>query len=211
VKLISKRGIVNRNQQLEGSSFVYGDRPHYSNSENTSESEKDMNDSFKKIYTTDDFETMSWHDNLIRGFAFHRDFNNENSKFISDFVLNIDFIVEWLCTPNQQCQFKISPATLTFHDVTDLYIHIDPGRKTYQSVIDDLTIHNIERIPMEDQKVCLDRPYYLWTIHLDLMMSSPGSQITFGASGFTQKLLKAPILCDDQQIPYDQRFEMPYE
>jgi hypothetical protein len=66
-----------------------------------------------------DLEDRSWHDDALYGMR--RDIGNvARGDWRSDLVLDIDHIVEWLCGADEQCRFRVAPATLTFHHVTDL-------------------------------------------------------------------------------------------
>ncbi|MHC4441441.1 MAG: hypothetical protein ACYTF1_04220 [Planctomycetota bacterium] len=144
-----------------------------------------------------DFEKMSWHDNCIHGFHFY------SEEWTSDLILDIDYIVEWVCGVDKICKFWISPATLTFHDVTDLKINVDWGDSGMQTILHEMYIYDIQREKVKDQKICLDQNYYRWTIQIDVPMSGDG--ITFGATGFTQILRDEPILADDQFLPPSKR------
>ena len=143
-----------------------------------------------------DFEAMSWHDNCIYGVNLRMS-DVEAGDWRSELALQIDHIVEWVKGAKGQFQFLIAPAVLTFHDVTDLKIGVDWGDSGFQVTLHEPTIHQIARERVSDQKICLDRPYYAWTIALN---SPAGGCISFGASGYSQRLLCAPVLCDEQRL-----------
>ena len=69
------------------------------------------------------FEDYSWHDNAIHGFRIVEGPDGCGGELI----LDIDFIVEWLPPKgeNNAFEFRVAPAHLTFHDVTDLVIYVD--------------------------------------------------------------------------------------
>jgi hypothetical protein len=143
-----------------------------------------------------DFDAWYWHDSTVHGIRFVVG-DSSQDDWTSDLVLDIDFIVEWVktCPP----QFRVAPATLVFHDVTDLHIAL-PGMKSgYQVAIGHPSINSAERKAIEDQKVCLDRPYYSWKLTIDYMVEQ--GEISFGASGFDQTLRAAPMLLDAQSLP----------
>ncbi len=148
-------------------------------------------------HTTDvDFERLSWHDNAVYGVRFDvGDISRDD--WHSDLVFDIDHIVEWICGVAGGARFRVAPATLTFHDATDLRIAVDCGDSGCQTALNELSIDAITREPVEDQKICLDRPYYRWRIKLNLPQ---GGEITFGASGFTQVLRAEPVLRDEQKL-----------
>ncbi len=137
-----------------------------------------------------DFERLSWHDNHIYGI--HLSLGDAaRDDWRSDLVFDIDHIVEWLCGVDKRVQFRVAPATLAFHHVTDLDIDIDWGDSGYQTAIHEASIDGVTRDQVSDQKICLDRPCYRWRIETNW---PNGGVIAFGASGFTQKLRAAPVL-----------------
>ena len=146
--------------------------------------------------SSSDFDRLSWHDNALYGLRL--DIGDcARGDWHADLVLDTDHIVEWLCGVDRQIRFRVAPATLTFHDVTDLQIAIDCGDSGGQIALHALSIDRITRERIPDQKICLDRPYYRWQIALNL---PPGGAINFGASGFTQILRAEPVVLDQQQL-----------
>jgi hypothetical protein len=150
------------------------------------------------LATTDDFERLSWHDNLIYGFRFAIG-NHEKGEWNADLVLDIDHIVEWVCAaPGERVRFRVAPATLAFRDVTDFRISADFGDSGCQVAFREMSIAQVTRERVKDQKICLDRPYYRWRIELN---DPQNGEIAFGASTFTQTLRAAPTLLDEQRLP----------
>ena len=143
----------------------------------------------------DDFDQLSWHDNEIYSVEF-RVGDPERGDWTSDLVLDIDYIVEWVRGPNG-IQFSVAPATLIFHGATDLHMELASGTDGHQVSLTLPSIAAIERERVTDQKVFLDRPYYRWIIRLN---GFPHGQIVFGAVGFTQKLRREPVLCDQPRL-----------
>jgi hypothetical protein len=149
----------------------------------------------------DDFSSWSWHDNALYGSRLdvgdptHHDWH-------ADLVLDIDHIVEWICSTGGGARFRVAPATLTFHDVTDLRVIIDCGDSGCQTAVSELSIDRITRQRVRDQKVCFDRPYHRWRIALN---PPSGGELTFGASGFSQALRAEPLLLDHQKLPLADR------
>ncbi len=86
--------------------------------------------------------------------------------------------------------------------VTDLRIDVDWGSPGSQTALHPLSIDRVEREPIRDQKVYLDRPYYTWTIVLNWPASS---RIAFGAVGFTQTQRAEPVLTDKQSLSLEER------
>ena len=68
------------------------------------------------------------------------------------------------------------------------------------------SIARIDRDPIQDQRVFLDRPYYRWCIRLN---GTPDGEISFGAYGFTQTLRREPVLCDVQRLDRASRGPLP--
>jgi hypothetical protein len=145
---------------------------------------------------TEDFDGRAWHDNAL--YALRLDVGDvARGDWRSDLVLDIDHIVEWLCGAGRQVRFRVAPATLTFHHVTDLRIRVDCGDSGGRIALQTLSIDSITRERIRDQKICFDRPYWRWRIELNWPQ---GGNISLGASGFTQTLRAEPVLLDQQQL-----------
>lgn len=132
--------------------------------------------------TDAEFAPYAWHDDVIHALRMQIS-RPEGGDWLSELILDIDHIVEWPCSGDNQ--FKIAPATLTFHDVGDLSISIDGGDTGGQVALCEWSIDHIARDVIRDQKVCLDRQYYRWRIELNW---PKGGRISFASSGFTQTL-----------------------
>lgn len=152
-------------------------------------------------YTEADFGRVSWHDCHIWAVEF-RAGNPDDGDWTSDLVLDIDFIVEWICGVSGGEQFRVAPATLVFHGVTDPKINIDWGRSDFRVALHPVSIGNVEREQIQNQTVHLDRPYYKWRIRLNW---PDGGEIAFGAVGFTQTLRAEPILTGNQCLSLSER------
>ena len=148
-----------------------------------------------------DFEHLSWHDNIIYGLRLVTgDVSQDDWR--SDLVLDIDHIVEWVCDPDGSMRFQVAPATLAFHEVTDLGIAIDFGDSGHRTGLNELSIDMITREPVPDEEGYPPRSYFSWRIALNVPQ---GGKITFGASGFTQTQRAEPILLDEQSLPRSSR------
>ena len=143
----------------------------------------------------------SWHDNLIYGFHL-RSADPERGVWRSDLLLDIDHIVEWVCGADKHCQFRVAPATLAFHDVTNVKISIDFEDGCYRQNINELSIAEIQRMPIDAAEERHLRPYFEWSIVLNLPQ---GGEITFGASGYSQILRAEPKLVCEQRLVADDR------
>jgi hypothetical protein len=157
-------------------------------------------------WTGADFDRLSWHDCHIWGIDL-RPGDPDAGDWTSDLVLDIDFIVDWVCgaAPDAPMQFRVAPATLVFHGVTDPRIAIDWGRSGHQIALHAASIDGIDRERVAEQKVYLDRPYYSWTVRLNW---PSGGEIAFGAVDFTQTLLAEPVLKDQQCLTRAERMKL---
>jgi hypothetical protein len=142
-----------------------------------------------------DFDRLSWHDCHIWGLSFSVG-DPAEEDCTSDLVFDIDFILEWLRPSADKYQFRVAPAQLVFHGVTDLRISIDWGDSGFQVAVHGVSIAAVSRELVPDQKAHLDRPYYKWRI----LLNWPEGEIVFGATGFTQTLLADPVLTDNQHL-----------
>jgi hypothetical protein len=157
-------------------------------------------------YTEADFDNLSWHDCNVWKIEF-RVGDPDEGDWTSDLVLGIDFIAAWLCGVNKVCRFRVAPATLVFHDVNDLSIHIDWDKAANAH---EASIHQIERELVDLAEIKkrgwgLHPPHYRWRIHFNWPESG---EITFEASGFTQELLTEPMECEGQSFSLKQRDEL---
>ena len=148
-----------------------------------------------------EFESFSWHDCHIWGLEL-RVGEPEVQDWTSDLALRIDFILEWICGIGGGGQFRVAPAELVFHGVTDPRISITWGDGRGQQSLHLASIDRIERDLVADAKVFLDRPYYRWRI---LLNWPAGGEIAFGATDFTQTLLGPALLTDQQPLTRTER------
>jgi len=152
-------------------------------------------------HTEADFERLSWHDCYIWGLKLGAGDPDEDD-WTSDLALDIDFIVEWICGVGGGTQFRVAPAMLTFHGVTDLRINVEWSDSGFRQALHQVSIHQIEREPVREQQVYLDRPCYSWRIGLNWPKDG---EIVFGAVGFTQLLLADPVLTSKQHLSFRER------
>jgi hypothetical protein len=153
-------------------------------------------------YTEADFDRLSWHDCHIWAVEV-RVGDPDEGDWTSDLALDVDFIVDWLCDPGGGCgRFRVAPANLIFHGVTEPRIKIDCGRSSYSVALHPLSISHVARELIHHQKVYLDRPYYEWSIQLNW---PAGGEIVFGAAGFTQTLRAEPVVIERQYLSLKER------
>ncbi len=134
-------------------------------------------------WTTSDFPELSWHDNHVHGLTIR-----EGPHGAGELLLDLDFIVEWLPAP-EAFAFRLAPATLTFHDVTDLSISLAYGR--IGAAIGPFSIAEVSR---ETHDFATGHLSFSWRI----VVNWPEGLISFCASGFTQDLRAAPRVSTEQ-------------
>ncbi|HVX61165.1 MAG TPA: hypothetical protein VHC19_11200 [Pirellulales bacterium] len=141
-----------------------------------------------------DFGEFSWHDCHIWAIAFQPG-NPNQGDWTSDLALDIDFICQWLCDDGG-CRFRVAPAMLVFHDVSDARIAIAWERTSYAH---ELSIAEIVREPLaaDETGLAQDKPSYRWIIKFNW---PEGGELSFIASGFTQTLNAEPVLLDEQSF-----------
>jgi hypothetical protein len=135
-----------------------------------------------RIWTDAQFAEMSWHDNHVHALRIV-----ETGDGAGDLILDIDHIVEWI-KGDRGFQFRIVPASLTFHEVMFPRISLDYATGT--SAFAPFMIHGIDR--REEQ-----RAHYLailWNINI----SCPKGEISFEARGFTQQARGEAVLSSAQ-------------
>ena len=158
-------------------------------------------------YTEADFDALSWHDCSIWGMALQNG-GGEPAFEPADLALDIDFIVEWICGVGAPDRFRVAPAALVFHDVTDLRIEVGTTHSgDYRMGVSPWPILRIERQPIERPERYPGPPSFAWTLALGT--PTPG-EIHFGASGFTQELRAEPILTEDQRLTIAERTSRPF-
>jgi hypothetical protein len=148
------------------------------------------------MWTEAQFDELSWHDCHLWGVEL-RAGSGAEGDWTSDLALDIDFIVEWLPHQDVGVQFRVAPAALVFHGVTDLSIQIVWKPSGFQVSLHPVSIARIERQLIANQKVYLDRPYYRFRI---VSNWPDGGEITFGAVGFTQTLTGQSVVSSEQSL-----------
>ena len=155
---------------------------------------------------TDAFDQLSWHDNLVHGLRWEIG-DPDRNEWHSRLILDIDYILEWVCATDGRPHFKVAPATLSFENGADLSIQLPDRGHGSQISLSPLSIDRIERERVTDQRICLDRPYWRWAIRFN---DPRGGMICFGASGFLQTLRAEPVLTQQQWYPTDQPRPLPF-
>ena len=88
----------------------------------------------------------------------------DQGDWTNDLVLDVDFIVQWSCGVDGGPRFRVAPAMLRFHNVTDLQIRIEWADSGYRIAVHPAAIDRLEREEVVDHKLRLNRPYYAWTV-----------------------------------------------
>lgn len=136
----------------------------------------------------DDFEKMNWHDNHIHNFHI-REGEDEWSGVLE---LDIDYILEWHNAENNGFNFLLSPATLSFHGVTNLVIQIDYSKAPAR--VGPMMIYEIHR---EIESFPNGYSNFKWNIEMGWPTES---FISFSADGFSQALRDMPVLSGSQYL-----------
>lgn len=143
-------------------------------------------------------DLLSWHDDLIYGLHM-RCPDPERDIWHSELVLDIDHIAEWLPQTGGRMRFRMVPALLIFHDVSDVAVAFDFGTSPFRGMnLSELSIDGITRQPVPGESPAR----YRWRIVLN---HPPGGEIRFGASHYTQIPTAAPRLSDEQRFPPEHR------
>jgi hypothetical protein len=145
-------------------------------------------------FTEAEFNNLSFHDNLLRGFLLRSEFGDR-----SDLVLDIDHILEGAFA-NGEHTWLIAAADLTFHGVTGLKFNMDWHDEKYQVSSEGDWILDLSRELVVPQLVHLDRPYWRWFFSFAM-----ASQLSFGAYGFTLRLRQEPMRHNEQSLPLAKR------
>jgi len=148
------------------------------------------------LFTEDDFDAMSWHDNPIHAIAF--------GPGDYELSLDIDYIFKWeQPLPGEKgYRFWISPATLVFENVYDLQVN-----QPYPYYA-GLTITGVLREEMEKERGWpANKKVWKWTL------GCLESGWMFSATGYRQFIRKPPILFNEQRYDIEERqgysFECP--
>lgn len=144
-------------------------------------------------WTENDFDQMSWHDNAVHGIKII-----EGEHGSGEFVLDLDYILDWLPSQNSiDCfQFRVAPAELRFHEATNLRVSLD-----YASATAALTPFSIHRIHVESVIYEGGVRSLKWRIEINW----PHGEITFQAPRFTQVLTGNVVVTDNQSLSNEER------
>jgi hypothetical protein len=142
------------------------------------------------IWTHEQFESMSWHDNHVHGLSVVA-----GEHGAGELLLDLDYIVEWLPETDARCRFRIVPAVLRFLQVADLRIALDYAAAT--AALGPFSLHAIERRTDVRERYTAQ----LWTLRIDW----PVGEISFAATGYEQRSTGPEVVTDCQCLRPDQR------
>ena len=143
-------------------------------------------------------EDWSWDDDWIHGF-FLREPEPDRQLWHSELVLDIDHIVEWM-KPDEAglIRWRVAPATLVFHDVSDVRIGIDFSRHWPGNLILLPSIHLIEAVPVSSSPGYRGPPRFAWRIVLN---EPPEGEVALVATGYTLTLRDEPRIAGEKESP----------
>lgn len=139
---------------------------------------------------SDDFGSHTWHDNAVHAIRIA-----EGSDGCSgEFILDIDFIVEWMAPEagDNAFRFRIAPTDLIFHDVTESVISVDYASSN--AALQPMTVHEIHR---EVFTYPNGHSSFAWRIDINWPRNS---FISFHSSGFAQVARMPPVASGAQYL-----------
>lgn len=143
----------------------------------------------KQIWTGDDFENMSWHDDTIHAISFGKN---------SEFLLDIDYIFEWVHPKKSERHFKfwIAPCTLVFENVYDLKLDLEVSFDHHRK-IDIITKENPQK-PTNAEHINRDLEY-------DWIIETLQGEITLKSVGYKLYVRHQPILINNDELDIETR------
>ena len=149
-----------------------------------------MNDQIK--WTEAEFPDMSWHDCQVNSLSLEQE-----GEWQSDLVLDLDFIVEWVCGVAEAFRFRVAPASLRFVNVDNLRLEV------FLKFKQPLVIHSVERVELPTTGF----KNYHWVIKFENYPWLKENVIEFDAMGFVQELTGRIIETAAQSLTATERKE----
>ena len=149
-----------------------------------------------RTWSNEHFSELSWHDNHVHGFVIRA-----GAHGAGELELDLDFILEWLPSGGTRCMFRMAPATLTFHEVTDLDVAL--SYTSPSAALGPFSLQSIGREPFVHPN---GHASFRW----NLAVNWPSGSITFISSGFTQVLRAEPVESSEQYLTPTQRGLAPF-
>ena len=142
-------------------------------------------------WTEDDYDSLSWHDVHVHAFRIV-----EGEHGSGQLWFDLDYILEWICSEDGSCRFRVAPAVLVFREATSLRLALDYESPTAALV--PFSLDGIEREIRQHQ-----RGYQ--TQHWTMRVSWPVGEISFASPGFRQQLTGPAVETDAQRLEPSQR------
>ncbi len=144
--------------------------------------------------TTADFPILGWHDCPVHALWIVEGDDNTGT---GELILDLDYILEWI-NRGDVFHFRIAPAVLRFHEVSDLRIELDYSGWAFGP----FPLDGIEREPV----TCPNgHTSFRWILYVNW----PGGRISFDSPGFTQRLTGPAIVVDRQALRASERIQLP--
>ncbi|NOD48885.1 MULTISPECIES: hypothetical protein [Ruegeria] len=118
----------------------------------------------------------------------------DNNDWVSELILDIDHIEEWIRQDNEQFSFSVSQVNLCFEGVSDLFVSFSFPKST----VTPLPIDRITRSREPVRIHGIDYSEFAWTIGLN---DRRGGRICFHATGYRFESVGKPVTCEEQYIP----------
>lgn len=131
-----------------------------------------------------DYESLSFHDNHVHGLSIQ-----EGKHGQGELILDIDHIVEWLCAEGGAYSFKVAPAFLIFHEISELTISLD-----YKGTSAAITPFSIQALHRQEFSYPNGFKSFQWHIELNW----PNGEISFMGQDFSLQLRAEPAMSDGQ-------------
>jgi len=137
-------------------------------------------------WTNADFEQLSWHDCCVYGLRIV-----EGEHGTGGLELDLDYLVEWVCHTDRRYEFRVAPATLTFHEIFRLRMLLD-----YAAVSAGTVPFSLDGVEREAFSYPNGHQSFRWVLKINW----PGGSISFESPGFTQALTAEPVLLEAQSF-----------
>jgi len=146
------------------------------------------------VWTEVDFDKMGWHDVIVHGLGF----NLEEDEFL----LDIDYILAWVEPepPSPYFSFWMAPATLVFHQASELKMDYDASLGFQLQGIERGESRCVELVDSGEY-----RRDVLWTLD-----GNEGS-ISLWAPRYTQFIRKRPVRSKAQAFSLSERGGISFE
>ena len=136
-------------------------------------------------WETKDFDSMGWHDVRVHAFRLE-----EGENGCGTLVLDIDYILEWFET-RPYFRFRVAPATLRFHEVTDFRLSLD-----FPSLSAGFGPFSLAGITREEFTFPNGYHSYKWRLDINW----PVGELTFTSPQFVQEIAGPEVTSERQSL-----------